>query len=248
MAAIEFGVVPREGHKTGRRWRWPRCLLLVLLLSEPCFAAAASWEYSPYNIRVWLAVAPRAELTSQVRQEIVETIRRRAEIEFTSTWNLNPAQPPAALAAELALGLERIGTARFLAVEPKVLTDDKLICVRVDSDVRGYLIQVRELDGHTGRIGPLVERQVQNPHVLGASVYSAIVATFAPITRIESGETQTAVVRLRAGWLGGGRRFPGTRGARSGACPHHPQQRPLRKPDSGTDDGNTLDVTAGDGV
>ena len=134
MMAITESRTARGGLRNGWGTSGGLCLLLVLLTAQG-LSAAASWEYSPYRIRVWLAVAPR-ELPGQVRQEIIETIRQRADVEFSSTWDLDQAQPPAALAAEMALGLDRMGAARILAVEPKVLADDKLFCVRVDADAR----------------------------------------------------------------------------------------------------------------
>lgn len=200
VATTESEAARRDGRGTGRRGRSALCLLLVLLVALQ-HASAASWEYAPYDIRVWMAVAPRAELPEPVRREIAETVQRRAEVEFSSTWNLSQSPPPASLAVELALGLERVDAARVLAVEPKALAHDKLLCVRIDANPTEFLIQARELDGSTAHWGPLVERRVHNPHALAASVFSTILAAFAPIARIETGEAQTAVVRLRAGGL-----------------------------------------------
>jgi hypothetical protein len=174
---------------------------MFVFTASVSWGAAGSWEYSPYRIHVWIALAPQPELNHLVRAEIAATVLRRAGVEFRTTWEILLTEPPASLVGELMSDLPRLSAARIAQVAENQLVDDKLICVSVDANRQRSIVRARELDSHTRLWGPLVEKSTRNPEQLADTVFACLVEAFAPITRIELGETRTAVVRLRAGGL-----------------------------------------------
>lgn len=185
-------------------WKW-MCWIIAygaaLSTARDAWGAAGEWEYTPYRIHVWLAIAPDAGLNSAVRDDIAATIQRRAEVEFRTTWEVMISEPPAAIAQEMTSDLSRLTAARIAQSADKLLNDDKLVCITVNSSPIEMQVRSRELDAHTRLWGPMVEHTVRNPDQLGNTVYSCLVEAFTPIVRIEQGESRTAIVRLRAGGL-----------------------------------------------
>ena len=67
----------------------------VLMFVATCVAwfapiaarAQATWEYSPYVIKVWLAYGPSAELTDGLANQIAQTVSQRAYTTAGATWS-----------------------------------------------------------------------------------------------------------------------------------------------------------------
>lgn len=176
--------------------------LLASWLVPSTAQAQASWEYSPYRNLIWLASGPSPELNAQVQKEITADLLLRGQSLLGACWTLQISEPPAELAADLALDVELI-TASDLetAAEKSLLENDKLFLIQLGSNPRETIIRVREVDCRTRHLGPVVERRVRQPDRLAAETFSAMVQSFAPLVRIESGEEKTLVTRLRAGGL-----------------------------------------------
>ena len=180
---------------------WIVVFAAALAAARDACGAAGEWEYTPYRIHIWLALAPAPGLNTIVREEITATIRRRAEVEFRAAWEVSVSEPPPVLAAEMTADLDRLTVAEIAQAAEARLNDDKLICVTVDASPFEMRVRARELDTHTRLWGPTIEHSVRNPEQLGATTYACLLDAFAPIARIELGETRTATVRLRAGGL-----------------------------------------------
>jgi hypothetical protein len=85
--------------------------------------------------------------------------------------------------------------------EKSLLENDKLFLVQLGTNPRETVIRVREVDCRTRHLGPVIERRLRQSDRLAAETFSALVQSFAPLVRIESGEEKTLVTRLRAGGL-----------------------------------------------
>jgi hypothetical protein len=86
-------------------------LLLLAFAALGPFSAAAQegiWHYSPYQVRVWVALAPAGELNAAMEQAILRTLRERAEATALATWTVTPEPVPASLRGDLLAGLEWI--------------------------------------------------------------------------------------------------------------------------------------------
>ncbi len=76
-----------------RQARWSRGIywMVVLLGLLPVNAAQAqnvTWEYNPYKIRVLLAVDPRAVISAQSTEQLLQQIEARAQVDGGATWRL----------------------------------------------------------------------------------------------------------------------------------------------------------------
>jgi hypothetical protein len=185
-----------------RRRAFPRlaaCLLVVTCTTATY--AQQPWEYSPYRVRLWIAVQPSPFLSLGIQEEIRDTISARADLEFGAAWTLTQAPVPDALFADVAFGLDDITVDEIVQVEEAAFKDDKLLLLNVAANAREYVLQAREIDCRTYGIGPLLERSVRNPQILARTAFDTVADAFSPVTRIEGGEGKTAVVRLRAGGL-----------------------------------------------
>ena len=62
-------------------------LLFGLIFGNPReLSAQATWEYSPYSVKVWLAMDSAAELTPGLAQRIGRAISERAWVVAGATW------------------------------------------------------------------------------------------------------------------------------------------------------------------
>jgi len=164
-------------------------------------AAQESWEFSPYKVRVWVAIDSSAGLTPAYRKQLDKTLEQRAESQMPAVWDLSTSSPPGALAAAMSLDLNSVQRADVERVAADVLDCDKLMLLSVRATSRAFQVQAREMDGRTRRFGPVIERSVRQLRMLDAECFSAILSAFGAMVRIEQGEGRHLTVRLRAGGL-----------------------------------------------
>ncbi len=165
-------------------------------------AAQSSWEYSPYQMQVWLTVGPAAELDDSFGAALRQSLLQRADAVVGACWKLTIGPPPAKIAADVALDVALVSTQDVEELAHEMLVrSDKLMLMNVSANPREYVIRVRELDCRTRHFGPVIERRVRQPDCLAAESFAALVEAFAAVVRIEQGEVKHLVVRLRAGGL-----------------------------------------------
>ena len=75
-------------------------MLLTVFLQAPQAFGQQSWEYSPYRLRVWVAVDPSPRLSQRTYQEIEDTLKRRGAIIGKSAWDVQPSPAPVAVAGD----------------------------------------------------------------------------------------------------------------------------------------------------
>lgn len=180
-----------------------RAALLAAALLLPAIRAhgQAAWEFSPYQVQVWLSLEDRPELRGAFEQRTKETLAGRAEVIFGALWRIETSATPRAVAADV---LERplTVTPEMLAEAiPEALTNDKLFLASVKFEGLEYRIAVREIDGRTRQAGPLIERVAGQREVIPLLVWDAIVESFAPLAKVETVDEKQVQLRIRAGGL-----------------------------------------------
>jgi hypothetical protein len=94
-------------------WLWLGLLALV-----PQTARGQSmWDYSPYDVRVWIAVDPQLGDAADIAETLRADLQRQASIAFFPDWKVTVEACPAALAVELADPSQTISVDRLRTVE-----------------------------------------------------------------------------------------------------------------------------------
>jgi hypothetical protein len=162
--------------------------------------AQAAWEYSPYQVRVWLAASPQPQLPTALGTSVMADVAVRAEVVFGAVWTTQVEAAPAALAAALVDRLE-VSMGDLQAAAPDVLNADKLIVVRPQWTIGGWQVAGRELDIRSRQWSPVVHRSAAGNDGLALAMWDAAAAAFTPLARIETVDGAQIKARLRAGGL-----------------------------------------------
>jgi hypothetical protein len=80
--------------------------LLVAAAATPAAAQEQIWHYSPYQMRVWIALAPAPELNDALQQQVLRTLAERSEAVALATWTLTPEAAPQPMRGAMLAGLE----------------------------------------------------------------------------------------------------------------------------------------------
>ena len=173
---------------------------LTLAVSAP---AQETWEYSPYKIRVWVAMRPSTELSPDyLPGQLVAALTQQADIVTGAAWELGIEPCPQNLEFDASHHLGKMNVEQILAADEKLLeTDDKLIILNVGPEIDGWRAEARELDCRTRQWRPMAVRRTPNLELLSYQAFAAMTETFAPILRIETVDGKEAVARIRAGGL-----------------------------------------------
>lgn len=182
--------------------------LLVVVLSLGVVGTGATvgrardtWEYAPYQVRVWLAARPSAQLPLRLQAEILEQLRTELPLFAGVTWRLVAETAPRGLASTLVTALQSVEVDRIAAEGQAILANDKLMLLTVEPEGGGYRVACRELDCHARSFGGVAERQVrQRPHLAKACART-VAEAFSPLVRVEQSRGRHARVRVRAGGL-----------------------------------------------
>lgn len=180
--------------------------LTLLIGLMPCFLRAlpaqTTWEYSPYSIKVWLAMDRSAELSAGLAERIQRAVAERAWVVAGATWQVEVLPCPAALAFDVARRPELVTTEAVRALAPEILKqNDKLFLLAVRDELAALAVSVRELDCRTRMWQPVLTRRVTQPGRVADESFAALLDAFVPFGRIESAKGKEAVVRVRAGGL-----------------------------------------------
>lgn len=175
------------------------CLLLTLAGKA---SAQATWDYSPYTIKVWLAMDAAAELTPGLIQRIARTMTERAWVVAGAAWEIQVAACPAELNWDAARYPESITSEAIARLAPAILKeDDKLVLLSLRDALTDLTITARELDCRTRFWQPLVTRQVTQPDRVADAAFAVLCDAFVPLGRIEAAKGKEAMLRVRADGL-----------------------------------------------
>ncbi len=93
-------------------------LLAAWLAASPSVKAQEPvWHYSPYQIRVWTALAPAAELNAALEQRLLRTLQERSEAVALAPWTVQAEPAPAVLQGAMLAGLKWLTTEQLLPPE-----------------------------------------------------------------------------------------------------------------------------------
>lgn len=175
-------------------------LLLTVLTAESAFGQAA-WEYSPYRVRVWLALEAAPQLPAELLAPWGEQIQLRSETALGAVWQVETEPAPPVLREDLLTRLELLTPERIASVAKEAVRNDKLYLAAIRTSPGGYEVAVRELDGRTRQVGPVARRIAAGLDGLPPALWDALYESFTPIVRIERVEDKQITARLRAGGL-----------------------------------------------
>ncbi len=173
----------------------------LLVLSAGTSGAQSVWEYSSYDVRVWVALAPAPELTERLQQDVERAIAQQAEVVFAAAWDAKVAAAAPKMHSEMIAALDLITVEEVTAADENALRGDKLYLVVINADPLGFSVRARELDCATHTWGRVIERRVRQPAHIPNESFLAVAEAFSPLVRIEKTKEKIAVARLRAGGL-----------------------------------------------
>lgn len=181
-------------------WAW---LLLVLVINATSARAQDIWEFSPYDVHIWVATSGSGMLSPQAQASLMQHLRDRCETVIRSPWDSKLEAAPAEFATEMLTRLDAIPAADVIASSRDVALADKLFLVAVNATPETTRIQVRELDCRSREFGNVVERTMSDPSQVAEQTFATIVAAFRPIAKVESTKDRDRQVtmRIRAGGL-----------------------------------------------
>ena len=178
-------------------------LLLAMMLPAATIQAQDIWEFSPYDVRIWIATGGSSLLGPNATAQLREAVHDRCETVIRSPWDTKVEAAPEEFAAEMLTRLDAIPAADVVASSREVALADKLFLVGVYATPDNTRIQVRELDCRSREFGNVVERTMTDPTQVAQQTFATIVAAFRPIAKVESTKDRDrqATMRIRAGGL-----------------------------------------------
>lgn len=183
------------------RAAWLSLLAVAMSLSATAAFGQAAWEFSPYQVKVWLALEDRPELGGNFPQRIGELLLGRAEVVFGGAWQIESSPAPLAIATDFLARPDELTPDSMNAAADKVLDNDKIFLVAVMFAGDNYRIAVREVDGRTRQTGPAIARTAGQREAIGLAAWDAILDSFTPLAKVETVTEKQVQLRVRAGGL-----------------------------------------------
>jgi hypothetical protein len=185
--------------------RQPWLLSFALLLTAVFPAIVngqAAWEYTPYQIRVWIALDLTPQLPSALVSTLADSVPARSNAILGAVVQSQVAAAPAKLRGSLLKDLDRISADSITAAAtPSDLEADKVYLAVVKRRGGEPFIRVRELDMRSRQLGPVIEQPCFGLNGLRLALCDAISESFTPLARIEQVDDRKFTLRLRAGGL-----------------------------------------------
>ncbi len=208
MQSAEFGVrsklqllrfrIPHSAFRIGV----VLALVASIFVAPKCAHAQAAWEYTPYQIRVWVALDAAPQLPSSLIAALNQSLPSRVDTVMGPVVQSQLAAAPAKIRGSLLKNLDGISVDEIAAAaSPSDLEADKIFLTAVSRRGGEPLIRVRELDVRTRQLEPVVERACSGVGALSLALCDVISESFTPLARIEQVNDQSFTLRLRAGGL-----------------------------------------------
>jgi hypothetical protein len=144
---------------------------------------ASVWPLTPYQVQVYVAMAPQHPLTPRLQEELCLRLAQRIDVVIGGVWNAQVSPAPASVEGAMLRNLA--------ALEPKEVPlptpeGDKVLFVAVSAVPGGLLVTARDYDVYTRSFSLCVERKVWQTGVLGDAAFDALWSAFAPMGRVEA--------------------------------------------------------------
>jgi hypothetical protein len=168
----------------------------------------AVWEYSPYRVKVWIALELTPQLGPGTLSRIEDEVIWLAEQVDLSGWRMMPEPAPTVWQSRILYDLAQLQLPEEAGDRKEMLGDaDKLIFVAIKRASNGYKVYAREYDSTTEIMGPVFTEDCWFIHRLGRQTYRAIENAFSPLARVEEANEGRATVKMRASGLIQGPQF-----------------------------------------
>ena len=174
--------------------------MALAALPRSVFAQAA-WEFSPYEVKVCLALSNEPEFTPTFSALVQEELTNRADIVFFAAWKLAAASPNSQVAGQLLTHWDKLSFDSLKAGDANLVKGDKLSLLAVTRVDGVYRIRGRELDLRTRVMGPTIERRCGALPAVPLACWDVVAAGFLPLAKIESVLAKNISARVRAGGL-----------------------------------------------
>jgi hypothetical protein len=160
--------------------------ILAAVASPGATRAQDSWEYTPYRIRVWLAVRPSAAVSATLREDVLRTLEVLAPVYGGATWRLKAEAAPETIGSSMLAVLDDLTVEQVGAVAADALSQDKLMLLCIREDQGRFVVTCRELDCTTRTLGRTVRMDSWQRVLLPRAAVDAIAESFQPLVRVES--------------------------------------------------------------
>jgi hypothetical protein len=167
-------------NRARRQAQWVLACLLLLLICPVIARGQAAWEFSPYQVHVWLALPDDPTWQDAQLEQIRGVLLGRAETTFGPVWSCQVDLAPEALTVDLRQRLTDLKPEQVQAAAPKKFAADKIYLVSVEDDLGLLKVQVRELDYRARQLGVVLERQTPQREALPWLIWDAIAQAFTP--------------------------------------------------------------------
>jgi hypothetical protein len=166
------------------------------------------WEYSPYRVKVWIALELTPQLGPGTLSRIEDEVVWLSEQVDLSGWRMMPESAPTVWQSRILYDLSQLQLPEEAEDRKAILGDaDKLIFVAIKRASNGYKVEAREYDSTTEIMGPVFSEDCWFIHRLGRQTYRAIENAFSPLARVEEANEGRATVKMRASGLIQGPQF-----------------------------------------
>ncbi len=213
---LEFEIVEliHDERQQVNRSMTPRTALIglialaILATSNGVANAQKSWEYSPYDLRVWVALEPSPRLSDANFDVIAKNLKRRGKIVGKAAWKVRPSLAPQTIASDILYYMDEVTPEQLIEADSAGKDDvisvaDKVYLAAVTDERFRFRVVVRELDMHTRIWGRQFSANVVSPDRIADTVTNLMVRAFNPVIRIEEiiEKKKAVVARLRSSGL-----------------------------------------------
>ncbi|HMO85742.1 MAG TPA: hypothetical protein PKC18_12580, partial [Lacipirellulaceae bacterium] len=165
--------------------RWGMAAAWAAVGAPPC-GDEPPWEIAPYRIHMTLAVDDTVRPEPGLQARLSQQLQQRVEASLRPWWVLTIEGAADPAARRMCFAPDLTTTDEPPLPLPPV---DKMMWVGVSAAPVGYEIQVQEFDALTRRWAWPVHSTARQRSMLAESTFRAVVEAFAPLARIEPGET-----------------------------------------------------------
>jgi hypothetical protein len=182
-----------------------RKFLIAMVLLAPAAAQAADqsvWPLMPYQVSVFVAVAPETSLAPRLEASLLADLTARIEAVVGTPWNATVSVPPTALRHAMLYDMRALQIKDIPLKSPE---PDKILLVAITKIPGGLAVTARDFDARTRTLNTAVTRNVWQIGSLCNATMDAMLTAFAPVARIERTEVENkdriAILRVMAAGL-----------------------------------------------
>ena len=168
---------------------------LVVALFPTTASGQTTWERTPYRIHVILALAQVPDLGPRIESDLLTGLIEQSESVMGPAWDLQAQTAPPPMRHRI---LQSITSLDVGDLDPELFKHDKIIVISVRMTPDRFKIVAREFDCPTRRWELPVIGEARQPTRLREELFRTLLASFAPLARIEINAQRQIVLKPRA--------------------------------------------------